>query len=467
VKHLLAGTSRLDITPAPGTPQGGWGAQTHQRGLGADLPLALRALVVSDSVTSAAVIDFDSTGFYDTAWITKAVHAVEKHTNIPFQNIRLSYTHTHSAANTYRFAMISEGLDLIQSYLEDLPARIAGAAWQAQQNLRPVRCAAAQGTCAINVNRRLRLEDGRVIVGKNPDGTVDHAVRVVRFDDLNEEPVASIVHYACHPTIVGWQNQYFTPDYPGVVRQVVEREIGGDCLFLQGAAGNVGPVEGFTGDLKVYWRLGRILGLEAARQLAGIKTLPRRERLAGIQVSGAPIALYESEPVEVEAPILKVRYRTMRLPLKKFSPLRELESTLTQRTVRLNRLRSERAPEAEIRLANALAVQADDDLQEARYYQEMTHLEWPLQGLRIGPVALVSMPGEPFIELSQRIVQNSPFDHTLFSGYSNGVFGYLPHREAFQEGGYEVDGTLFAPEAADVVVQDSLELLKELARHDG
>ena len=47
--QLLAGTGRVDITPAPGTPQGGWGAQTHQRGLGADLPFYATALVFRDA----------------------------------------------------------------------------------------------------------------------------------------------------------------------------------------------------------------------------------------------------------------------------------------------------------------------------------------------------------------------------------------------------------------------------------
>ncbi len=152
MKQLLAGTGECDITPPPGTPQGGWGAQTHQRGLGADLPLLLKALVVSDSVTSVAVIDFDSPGFYDAEWITNTIAAVGNLANIPFPNIRLSYTHTHSGPNNCRLAMISEGLDLIQSYLDALPARIAGAVWQAQQNLRPVRCAAAEGHCAIWVD---------------------------------------------------------------------------------------------------------------------------------------------------------------------------------------------------------------------------------------------------------------------------------------------------------------------------
>src|ERR1700682_4392156 len=93
--HLLAGTGRCDITPVPGTPQGGWGAQTHQRGLGADLPLFATALVISDSTQSLAIIDVDTIGF-DASWTAKILDSIVGATNIPRHNIRLSYTHPPS-----------------------------------------------------------------------------------------------------------------------------------------------------------------------------------------------------------------------------------------------------------------------------------------------------------------------------------------------------------------------------------
>ncbi len=101
---------------------------------------------------------------------------------------------------------------MVLSYMEGLPRRIASAVWQAQRNLKPVRVAAGAGRCDINVNRRLKLPDGRVVVGRNWSGPVDPTVRVVRFDDLEENPVATLVHYACHPTTMAWQCQYVTPE---------------------------------------------------------------------------------------------------------------------------------------------------------------------------------------------------------------------------------------------------------------
>jgi len=458
---LMAGVGRCDITPAPGTPQGGWGAQTHQRGLGADLPLLATALVVSGSGESVAIVDVDAIGF-DMEWTEKILNAIADLTNLPRKHIRFSCTHTHSGPNTFRLATITEGLDMVLSYLEGLPKQIASAVWQAQQNLKPVRCAAGSGQCAINVNRRLRMPDGQIVVGRNWNGPVDPTVRVVRFDDLNENPLATIVHYACHPTTMAWQCQYATPDYPGVVRQVVEQEVGGICLFLQGATGNITPRRGFTGDLKVYRRLGKLLGLEASKVAIGIETMPRRERLVGVMPSGTAIALYEDEPTEADPPVLRVCLRVLKLPLRPFPPPEAIEAEAEELRNELKQARR-RGDAEEIRAATSRATQAGMRADRASLYYGKTHLDWPLQGIRVGRIALLSVPGEPFTEINQQIVAASPFSQTLFSGYSNGGFGYLPIRSAFAEGGYEVETSPFSEDAAEVLIAEAIHMLTELS----
>lgn len=456
----MAGAGRADITPAPGTPQGGWGAQTHQRGIGADLPLYATALVLSDGEQQMAIADLDAIGF-DAEWTDKIRDAIAAISGLARSNIRVSCSHTHSGPNTFRMQFITEGRDLIAAYLDSLPGRVAGAVWQAQQNLKPVRCATGTGACDINVNRRIKTADGTACVGRNREGVVDHTVKVIRFDDHEENVVATILHYACHPTIMGWQNRYVTPDYPGVARQVVESQIGGTCLFLQGATGNLGPRRGFTGDLDVYRRLGTILGLEAAKVALSIETLPRIEHFTGVQQSGAAIALYDDRPEEPATPELRVLCRDIKLPLKENPDPAVAEERAEEARAKLSRLRS-RGTEEEIRAASAIATQLGMTAERARLYHGKSHIPWKLQGIRIGTTALLSIPGEPFIEIAQAISSGSPFRDTLFSGYSNGGFGYLPVRSAYPEGGYEIDTTPFSPDAADVVVQESLRLLQSL-----
>lgn len=460
MQHLLAGVGRADISPCAGVPQGGWGAQTHQRGLGCDMPLLVTALVISDGNVLVAIIDMDAIGF-DDVWTGKIISAVVELTGIAPDHVRFSCTHTHSGPNTFRLSTISEGLDMVLSYLDGLPMRVAGAVWQAQQSLKPVRIGFHSGHCEINVNRRFRTPDGQMVVGRNWRGRVNHKVNVLRFDDLDENPIATIVHYACHPTTMAWQCQYFTPDYPGVVRKVVEQQVGGACLFLQGATGNLTPRRGFTGDLKVYRRLGTILGLEAAKLSLSVETHPRREHFAGVLQSGTGIALYEDRPWEPETPVLRVKSRFVDLPVKNFPPPQAAEKEARELEQELVSLRA-KGDDASIRAATSRATQALMRADRCRLYHGKTHIPRFLQGIRVGSTALISMPGEPFIEINDEIVEHSPFHDTLFSGYSNGGFGYLPSRASFAEGGYEVETSPFAVDAADVLVREALELLGEL-----
>ena len=45
---LLAGAARADITPPIGIAHANWGAQTHERAAGIDLPLTVTALALGD-----------------------------------------------------------------------------------------------------------------------------------------------------------------------------------------------------------------------------------------------------------------------------------------------------------------------------------------------------------------------------------------------------------------------------------
>ncbi len=425
------------------------------------MPMYATALALSNGKETLAIADVDAIGF-DEVWTARILDAISSVSGLAKDHIRFSCTHTHSGANTFRLGNVSEGLDMVTSYLESLPLRIAGAVYQALRAMRPVRCAAGAGRVEISVNRRFRTPGGPMAVGRNWRGPVDPLVRVVRLDALDETPVATLVHYACHPTTMAWQNKLFTPDYPGMCRHVMEREVGGYCLFLQGAAGNLTPRRGFTGDTRVYRWLGQRLGLAAAATALAIETLPKMECYRGILQSGAAIALYEDEPVEPPAPSLGMITRTIELPLKPFDDPEKLASEALARRQEMERARSQ-GSEEDIRAATARYTQASWRADAARRYSGKQTIPWQLQAIRIGDIALLSMQGEPFIEIALRIVEASPFTHTLVSGYSNGGFGYIPTREACLEGGYEVEqGSPFAGGVEEVVVDQGLRLLKDL-----
>jgi hypothetical protein len=81
-------------------------------------------------------------------------------------------------------------------------------------------------------------------------------------------------------------------------------------------------------------------------------------------------------------------------------------------------------------------------------------VEVQLQILRIGDLAIVAMPGEPFAEIGAAIKKASPFAYTMFCGYSSGVGGgYIPVEAEYQYRGYEVEGTRYGKGAAAEVIR--------------
>jgi hypothetical protein len=333
-------------------------------------------------------------------------------------------------------------------------------------DLRPARIAAGVGTCPIAVNRRFqRPGDRAVVVGRNWDGPVDHEVQVIRIDDLAGGPLAAVVAYACHPITVGPDNDLITPDYPGVVKRVVEAGTGATCLFLQGAAGDVGPIRGVARDgIKEYKRLGAMLGHAASHVWWEIELPRRQERYLETLESGAPLAVYADEPLPDADRTLRVATRPLQLPLKEMPAPEALEAELEEHLVRLNELRATGGEHEAIRWETMLCKRLASQAANARLFQGQTHSTLELQAFTIGEeIALLAIPGEPAVQIGLGVKRDSPFKHTLFSGYSNVGQGYIPAEEAYPLGGYEVERTPYSPAAAGQIVAESLALLRQLA----
>ncbi|MBH66536.1 MAG: hypothetical protein CL784_08500 [Chloroflexi bacterium] len=464
---LSAGTARVDITPPIGIAHAGWGAQSHEGAEGIDMPLTITALVISndgndDPTNRIAILDID------TCMLTKEYDerirgAVTEATGIPSVNQRVSYTHTHSGP-IEGLSWIVQGSEMVEPWFESMAPASAKAVEKAISNIVPVRSDSGSGQCEININRRPVSHDGQVFTGRNPSGFVDHEVLVTAIDDLDGNPVATLVNYACHPTIMGPENKLITPDYPGPMRETVENIVGGTCLFLQGAAGNQGPIDGFTGDTSVYKKLGKQLGIEAARIRLDIDPVPREEKLEQILQSGADLGIYSFDQAGESDDNLGIIESGSPLSIKEMPPESEVQANFDRIKVNLESVRNSGGSIDEIKQA---AFPAKRETLLLRHTQTFgrggNKQEIPIQVIRIGNTALVAIPVEPFAEIGTAVKERSPADWTLFSGYANGYYGYLPMAYAYPEGGYEVGPTApFEAGAAEQMIEDCLEAINQL-----
>lgn len=463
---LRCGIGRAVITPPLDTPNGIWMAQKHIRAEGLHQDLWVSAMVIenSDGSERLALLEFDLTHFSNMQ-ASVVRHEVAQAVGIPEDRVLLSCTHNH-AAPVHQDGYADEGADRVRMFIESIPAHAAGAARQAVRSLRDVRIAGGQGHCAIGVNRDLPLASGRIVTGPNPNGFADQEVRVLRLDTADGSPFACIVNYQCHPTVLGPENRLISPDYLGPMRRVVEERTGAFCMFLQGAAGNMGPIETFVGDVAVCNRLGTILGLEAAKVFTGIRTVPAHRELSSVVESGAPLTKYRWVDDPEPFTGLKLQSRHVQLPVR--HPLTDLYEGVERRTKErqeeLEHLERIGAPESDIVKARQRLTREGLRAQRAALYRSIDHLPAEMHAIRLGSVALLLMWGEPYSQIGAEVKRRSPFRHTLFGGYMGGDPSYIPTPDAYtDQPAFEVDNSPFAPEASGIAVEEALALLHEIA----
>ena len=77
-------------------------------------------------------------------------------------------------------------------------------------------------------------------------------------------------------------------------------------------------------------------------------------------------------------------------------------------------------------------------------------------------LAIVTLPGEVFVNLGLAIKQNSPFKTTLIIELANAVETcYIPTRAAYAGGSYEVTNSTVKPGSGELLVESVLKQLRE------
>ena len=457
---LLAGVGRRCINPPPNIAHGGWGAQKHEQAEGIDMDLWATALVLSDGKTQAVVIDVDIQ-IITNQRADEIRAAVSKATGIPVENIRASATHTHSGPVPYK-SWIEKGYEMVAPWFENVARWCSEAAKEALDSLQPVEVRAGRGECHINSNRRTKAPDGSLFLGVNRDGACDHEVLVVRLDSAEQKPMAVIANFACHATIMGPPNRLITPDFPGAMKRVVEQAVGGKCLFLQGAAGDQGPVQGFIKDTAVYQTLGAILGHEVAKVALSLTSIPPQPKFREVIPSGAPLGSYDCEfPTLRGVPVHAVSTEIL-VPLRDGLPERKAaEQKLNFWKEKLTAAR-EINDDVAITEAIYMARRADIQLRMADDFGGKTKAGVRTNIVTFGDIAFVGCNIEPFAEIGMHIKKHSPFPFTFMSGYTNGRMAYMPTAAEWSRGGYEVENSPFGQSAAEVLQREVIATLESL-----
>ena len=382
---LRAAVAKVDITPAPGAHL--WGYSNRQSlATGTLDSLYARVLILEAGKQSLALVDVDLGRPFGPASLQWLRNATQK--DVSF--LILAATHTHSGPivqDDYPFGKPAWETAALQ--------KIAQAVSEAHQKLVDVQIGVGYGVTFIGHNRLRVNSDGSVSwfernLTELPTAPVDGTVSVLRIDKIGGQPLAILVNYACHPVVFGSDNLRYSADFPGVMARTVEQAFGAKPLtfFLQGAPGDINPYFAVTpleqDAIAMRDQTGRTLGREAARIAQEIRTRPD-----------------PNADLQVAEDLVSVGMR--------WDPQKWREATIA-----------------------VFGATGSDP-----FAPQLDDIQLPVTTVFINRrIAILCMPGEPFVEYQIAWRQRSPVRDALFLGYANGYNGYFPTIRSATLGGY-------------------------------
>ena len=434
---LYAGAGRRLINPPLGVRTFGF---SSREGLvqAIESDLSVTALVLSDGRTKVVIIATD-TGWMDLDVMSGLRERVAEAVGTAASHVMVNLNHTHSSpAMPEWFPDEPEQIALLSRYQENLCARIVDAAHAADARRVPARIGAGRGDSPIGVYRRETGPDGEIFLGEVPDHPIDTAVGVLRVDDLEGHPIATLFSYGCHPVTIGPRSLVASPDFPGAARSLVENTLGGLSLFLQGCGGNIMPLGGLSMDVDCRDqkdRTGHTLGAEVVQAASAIHTHRRRgpRRSMG---SLSRISVWPWEPVSGETcSFLDAADETLSLPFIGLPTRAEAQGIQEECHNKKDRAVNG-GKEWEV-LVNTRFAHWSDRLVHA-IENGIHSADVVIQAMRINDIVIAANSTEAFSETGLSIKAASPFSHTLALGYTNGCVCYLPRKEDFPPGGWDI-----------------------------
>ena len=402
---LKVGVGKTEITPTEPMRLYGYASRTTPF-VGIFDPLFCRSVVFDDGASKAVIISLDSGTIPLGDWRDRInAHLAEKY---DIDHVFLTATHSHAAPKLGTH-------DQPIAWNEVIAARIYQAVGLALANMQTAHFKIGIGRVDITYDRRVVGADGRVTMlwqnhERKPTKPVDQHISVLHIQNPDDEPIATLVHYACHPVISGSKNNRVSAEIPGAVCASVNKVIGGECVFLQGACGDVNPyLAGYLQEDPAAYEALRAESEKVAREVVK--------------------AVHRAQPVEQDDWTIHYRQKTVSFGL--------------------------RHPVSDERMKDLLGGFFSDKGRQ-RFLESDRMLHANVSLLMLGDaIVWAGFPGEFFDDFQVDLRERSPVANTFFVGYCNGMYSYFPTIQATAEGGYGASWGLLAEAGAGERMVDS------------
>ncbi len=396
------------------------------KALGQEGELRCSAVVLEDDHHTRVALVACDVLMLERDILDSAARRIEKSVAIPFDNILINATHTHHAPTTVTI----HGYHREEAFTHQVEDRIVEAVEAAAKSLKPVEFLYRLGEeSSVGRNSRLLLSDGTIYWtgprddAVRPTGPFDPELPVAAFRRLGGGFEAVLFNHSTH-TIGSIKPGVRSPSFYGLAAQNLERKHGGVFLFFEGASGSTHNL-----DVPVAEAQTRV---EHAVERALVALSPRRS--TRLRTAREEISVRVRRFDEAKENAAVVAYCRARIK----------DPTTVNKTVGIFR-----------------------EMRKALAPKQGTERKTWVQAITIGDLAIVGVPGEFFTTLGEEIKRGSPFRDTAVFELAGDYVGYIPDKEAFDKGGYQVWTGLHSfveRGTGELIVEHAIKLLEGLAR---
>ena len=451
MEQLKVGYSSVVANPPLGIGIDGYYVPRFAKGNLDDIGVRAMALTQGDTKIILLSVDACMVGEKTVAEYSAMI---EKETGVPADNIFLSATHTHTGPFLAPTTMFEADPEPILAYSQFLGTKVAEAAKLALEDVKPARMGYIVGYAPERVAyiRRYKMKDGSTwtcppINDPNidyPIGTLDQRVNVLRFDREGAETVV-LVNYGVHTDTVN--GEMLSADWPAWMAKTLDKALDGvKCMFICGAQGDVGstnvhPSGGDMNDTEISFDnemkspgMARFVGRALAGTVLQVYDKVNYVDDVEISITNDYIKVPSNMPAPEQLPLAKEYKAYHDAGRDDLIPYTAMElTTVVAEAIRMCEL--ENGPE---------------------------DFTVRLTGVKVGPVALVGIPGEPFTDVGVAIKDTPGWELILPCALTNGYLGYFPMQSAFDEGGYEARTSRFRGGVAERIIQGGKDLLGKM-----
>ena len=453
MSQLQTGFACVNINPPLGSAIYGYYVPRYAKGFLDDLQIRAFALSLEDK--KILMFSVDVCGV-DSGLVERYCTAIEKATGVGREEIFITATHTHTGAYLVPNNMFEMDPEPIRLYRDFVETRIVDAAVLALSDLKNSRMGFCVGYAPERVAyiRRYKMKDGSTMTCPpindpdidHPIGTLDQRVNVLRFDREGGKSVI-VVNYGLHADTVN--GEMLSSDWPGWMYRTLDKALDGvDCIFFNGAEGDVGstnvhPMPGDMNDTEISFD--------------NEMKSPGMARFVGRALAGTVLQVYD-KVAYVDVDTIGAIRRKIAIPANLPTPE---EMPLARKYKELHDAgKDDEIPFGAMELTTVVA----EALRMCKMENGPKEFLLDLSGVRIGPVAFVGIPGEPFTDIGVGIKASEGWSMILPCSLTNGDEGYFPMQSAYDEGGYEARTSPYKAGVDGVMIAGAKALLDELAR---